>query len=127
MICGTNDDEKRYDLMSAIIINLSKAHDCGDTESELIRMLTDLFNETLSAEEKLRIMKERYNVQVTEELEKEVAAMCTYTTNVEKKGETKLANLITLMIQKGDSANIERVAADETVRKEFYKKYGIID
>ena len=50
---GNNEDAPRYDIMNAIVINISKVHDTGGTQNELIRLLTDLFDERLNGAEKV--------------------------------------------------------------------------
>ena len=52
MLVGSNSDDPRYDIMNAIIINISGKHDTENSENELIRMLTDLFDERISGIEK---------------------------------------------------------------------------
>ena len=45
--------KSRYDLMEAVIINISKDHDDEHSESKMIQMLTDLFNENIDSKEKV--------------------------------------------------------------------------
>ena len=52
MLEGISVDNDRYDLMTAVIINLSKKNDYGDCQNYLIKMLTVLFDETMDAMEK---------------------------------------------------------------------------
>lgn len=61
--------------------------------------------------------------------------MCTYTTYVaktseeqgEKRGEEKLCHLMQVLFDKGLIKDARKASADETVRKELYRKYNIID
>lgn len=86
MLCGENNDSPRYDLLSAIIVNLSRKHDCGNTDNKLIHFLTDLFNEEIPGNKKIDLLEKEYHLRLTEEIEKEVLTMCTYTTSVKEKG-----------------------------------------
>lgn len=86
MLCGENNDSPRYDLLSAIIVNLSRKHDCGNTDNKLIHFLTDLFNEDIPGDKKVDLLEKEYHLRLTEEIEKEVLTMCTYTTSVKEKG-----------------------------------------
>jgi hypothetical protein len=43
------------------------------------------------------------------------------------QGENKLAQLINLLIADNRQEDIAKVTTDEAVRKEMYKKYGIVD
>jgi len=84
-LVGSNDDAPRYDILTAIIINISGAHNVGDTENELIRLLTDFFDERIDGIEKIKKLK-GYGVKLTKEMESEVSTMCTYATAIENKG-----------------------------------------
>jgi len=88
-LVGRHDDEERYDLMTAIIINISKTHNTGGTDNELICMLTDLLNEDMSADDKIDILENRYHIPMTEEIKEEVDEMLAYTANIKKQGEAK--------------------------------------
>lgn len=72
--------------MEGIIINISKYHDTEDTNSELIRLLTDLFNENLSSKEKIRKFKTEYGLPTTLEFEREVDGMTAYSAGLIEKG-----------------------------------------
>ena len=86
---GENPDTPRYDIMNAVIINISKKHDTGDAKNELIRMLTDLFDERISAGEKIHRLTTEYNLKLTRDVEKEVDEMCNYATAIENRGIEK--------------------------------------
>ena len=94
--------DSRYDLMEAVIVNISAKHDDECTESKLIQMLTDLFNEDISAEEKVDTLKSKYGVPTTYELEKEVAGMTIFAANLIEKGLEK-------GLEKGRAEAIERM------------------
>ena len=102
MLCGENSDSLRYDLLSAIIVNLSKYHDCGNTDNKLIRFLTDLFNEEIPGNKKIDLLEKEYHLRLTEEIEKEVLTMCTYTTSVkENASANERARMIKRLLKKG--------------------------
>ena len=85
-LLGTNTDSPRYDIINAVIIYISKTHDTEKTENELIKMLTDLFNEQLTGMEKVKVLKDNYKIPMTRELGKEVPEMCTYAEAMVLKG-----------------------------------------
>ena len=82
MLVGNKSKDVRYDLLEAIIINLSKNHDVGNCSDSTISFLTDLFDDTQTAEEKLSKLETKHHLSVTEEISKEVKSMCTYTSNL---------------------------------------------
>jgi hypothetical protein len=85
MLVGSNPDNPRYDIMNAIIINISGRHDTGNTDNELIRLLTDLFDERINGKEKIEKLRS-YGLRLTKEVRSEVANMCTYATAMENRG-----------------------------------------
>ncbi len=78
----------RYDILNAILINISGKHDTGGTDNELIRMMTDLFDERLDGIEKIEKLEE-YGIELTQEIDEEVTMMCSYATAMENKGMEK--------------------------------------
>ncbi|MBE6004501.1 MAG: hypothetical protein E7232_10535 [Lachnospiraceae bacterium] len=96
-LCGSNTDNPRYDILNAIIIYISRKHDSEKTDNELIRMLTDLFDERISGTAKVQKLKSEYGLKITKEVESEVTDLCTYSTSMENKG-----------IEKGMEKGIER-------------------
>ncbi len=88
ILVGNNSDDPRYDIMNAIIINISGKHNTEDTENDLIRMLTDLFDERINGAEKVEKLRE-YGLKLTKDVESEVSDMCTYATAMENKGIEK--------------------------------------
>jgi hypothetical protein len=88
MLVGNNADDPRYDILNAIIINISGRHDTENTDNELIRMLTDLFDERIDGPHKIEKLR-HYGLRLTKEVESEVTDMCTYATAMENKGIEK--------------------------------------
>ena len=88
-LVGTNSDHPRYDILTAVIINISEKHDTADTPSKLIRMLTDLFDERLDGVEKVNRLRDEYGLKLTRNVESEVTEMCSYATAMENKGIEK--------------------------------------
>lgn len=88
MLAGNNTDHPRYDILSAIIINISARHDTENTDNELIRLLTDLFDERINGENKIAKL-EGYGLVLSREVRSEVTCMCTYAAAMENKGIEK--------------------------------------
>ncbi|OON84642.1 hypothetical protein BXO88_16215 [Oribacterium sp. C9] len=86
---GSNTDKPRYDILNAIIVYISGKHDSENTDNELVRMLTDLFDERIDGVEKVKKLKSEYGLRMTKEVEGEVTDMCTYATAMENKGVEK--------------------------------------
>ena len=61
-LVGTNTDEPRYDIMNAILINISGKHDTDGTDNGLIRMLTDLFDERINGTDKIKRLRDSYGL-----------------------------------------------------------------
>ena len=86
---GSNSDDPRYDILNAIIIYISEKHDSENAKNEMIRMLTDLFDERINGADKVQILKSEYGLNMTREVEMEVTKLCTYATAMENKGIEK--------------------------------------
>ncbi len=93
LLVGNKSQNVRFDLMEAIIINLSKKHDLRDCDNPTISFLTDLFDETQTADEKLEKLEKKHHLKVTEEISKEVKDMCTYTSNLKSSSVDEGLNL----------------------------------
>jgi hypothetical protein len=59
-----SDDPVKY----AIIIYISKKHDHENSENEMIRMLTDLFDKRIKGAEKVMKLKSVYGLKIQEKL-----------------------------------------------------------
>ena len=89
MLFGQNDDDYRYDLLSAIIVNVGKDNSHKDTDSRMLNVLSILVDSNMDASKKIHLLKDKYNVPVTHEIEKEVTTMTSYTANIVAKSEAK--------------------------------------
>ena len=87
-LVGYNDDNPRYDILTAILINISEKHDTAGTDNKTIKLLTDLFDERMTGEVKAARLQENYGLPMTREYE-EVIGMCTYADAIEQKGIEK--------------------------------------
>jgi hypothetical protein len=105
-LVGNNPDQPRYDLLTVIVINISAKHDYEDTESELIRMLTDLLNDQMDARTKIELLEKEHNLPLTVDTKKEVEGMCSYTEHVKNEGiaeglAAEKSSIIKKMLTKG--------------------------
>jgi hypothetical protein len=66
----------------------------------------------------------KYEIQINN-ADKGGVSMCTVAQNLEKKGENKLALLISKMIADNKSDDIIKVTSDEEIREDYYKRYNI--
>ncbi len=133
LIVGRNNDNPRYDIINTTIINISKNHDYDDTECEIIKLLTSLFDDTLDAGTKISELENRYGLPLTKEVKEEVTKMCTYATSIENKGISKgmekglraLVNSLKAYIKDFDSLYEAIIQNEEyaNVSKEQVKKY----
>lgn len=79
--------EHRYDLLSAVMINLG-----GNkmiSENKLIDMLTTLLSSDITKEEKKQKLHEDYHIPMTIEFEQEVDEMCNLSGYIERQGEIR--------------------------------------
>ncbi|MCR5203455.1 MAG: hypothetical protein K6E47_00185 [Lachnospiraceae bacterium] len=118
-LLGYNNDSPRYDIMNAVIIYISKTHDAGNTDNGLVMMLTDLFNETTSATEKIKKLKNEHGIPMTREILKEVPEMCTYAEAMVLKG---IEQGIERGIEQGLEQGIMQGRQDEMANTEREKR-----
>ena len=71
--------------MNAIIINISAKHNKTGVTNELLKMLTDLFDERIEGKEKVGLLENNYGLSLTTEVREEVEIMCTYGASIAKK------------------------------------------
>lgn len=64
----------RYDLLTVMFINLGK--DTERSENSIIAMLSTLFSNTMSADERIERMKTEFDVDLDRDTQEEVAKMC---------------------------------------------------
>ena len=84
-IVGSNADRPRYDILNAIIINISGKHNKDGVTNELLRMLTDLFDERMEGREKIGLLEKEYGLPLTSGVKEEVEFMCSYGASIAKK------------------------------------------
>ena len=81
------EDVQNYDLLTALIICLGDADD-GEAMG-ILRLLEVLLSTERSTEEKKKILQEDFDIEMTQELEREVSEMCNLSDGVEQKGIAK--------------------------------------
>lgn len=87
-VIGQNNDNPRYDILNAIIVNIGNKHDPQEADSRMVRMLNHLLDKTMDKSEKLQALMD-CGIAVTREIETEVTSMCTYTASVLQAGMEK--------------------------------------
>lgn len=88
-------------------------------------MLSDLLDETIEVNEKIRILEEKHRIPMTEEIKQEVDDMCKYTAQVKATGEEKLSKLISLLLASGRLDDISEATKSREGREKLYKEFGI--
>ena len=79
----------RYDLMEAVIVNISKSHNLEGVKSKMLRCLTELFDENIDADEKIRGLQDKYGIATTEAFDREVHEMTAFTAGILHRGLEK--------------------------------------
>lgn len=98
-------------------------------------MINTLLSPGVPVTEKKQLLKDKYSMKMESGLSREVDLMCNLSGYVEEsgiqkgvqQGENALGRLVNILLSKGEVENAQLVATDEEARKEFYKKYGIIE
>lgn len=80
MLYGEQRRDSRYDLMEAVIVNIGKKKEpCGN---KMLRMLGDLFDESMEGNRKIKLLEKEYEISLTKESRQEVTDMCKYTEQI---------------------------------------------
>lgn len=74
-----------YDLMEVVILNLGDAR--MENEYKILNLLNTLFSQEITPNEKKEILKNKFNIATTAELESEVQNMCNLSSAIENKGK----------------------------------------
>ena len=98
MIGSYEENVLNYDLLAALIICLGDADD--EEATGILKLLEVLLSTERSTEEKKKILQEDFDIEMTQELEREVSEMCNLSEGVEQKGIAKgIAKGITASIR----------------------------
>lgn len=81
------EDSGHYDLITAVIINMVK--DVSDLDDNIIKLVSVLLSDTLTAEERMSILSDRFDIEMTEKIESEVSTMCNLSQGIEDRGIQK--------------------------------------
>lgn len=83
---GENREEKsKYDIITVIMIHLSKSHEC--LETNIIRLLDTLVTNKKTYEEKIKIFEKEYGIRTGQEMEREVKGMYAFTRMILEEGK----------------------------------------
>jgi hypothetical protein len=108
-VYGKSELTERYDLIEVITINIPKEGEIEKTAnkpSELHKMLYDVFVEKKSAEEKIKLIKDRYNL-VSESLGRRINVMCNLSEALVEDTRKATAKIIKLLMLNKTSEEIE--------------------
>ena len=94
---------RNYDLLSIVMLCLGGPD--GENYDGVLRMLDVLLSHETSEAEKRRILRDDYDIQMTQTMEREVSVMCNLSRGVEEKGVVKgiLASIKNLVKNMGVS------------------------
>lgn len=129
---GFPDDKDAYDKLSVVVVGLKES---DSYPNEFMGMINTLLSPGIPVTEKKQLLKDKYSMKMESGLSREVDLMCNLSGYVEERGiqkgvqqgENALGRLVNILLSKGEVENAQLVATDEEARKEFYKKYGIIE
>ncbi len=132
-VCGTScTQQKSYDLMDVVILNLGDADQKSD--QEILNLLNVLFSADIPPEEKKERLSNNFHIAMTEELESEVRFMCNLSQALVEQGvqqgiqqgiqqgEDMLARLIQKLFSLGRAEDVRRVAEDQEYRNTLMKE-----
>lgn len=84
LIGNVKQEKINYDLMTVILVLLGDKKD--KNYKGVLKLLNTLLSTDTSVQEKKQILQEDFQIQMTQQLEREVAEMCNLSKGVEEKG-----------------------------------------
>ena len=83
LLPGIPDKPDAYDKISVVLITLNEK---AETDDELLRMLNLLFSEAIDYQKKKKELKEKYQLDISNQFGKEMHLMCNLSDLVEERG-----------------------------------------
>ena len=83
------DERNNYDLINMTIVGLKDFDSAAQSEHPLIRMLSLIFTQELTAGQKKELLENDYNIQMTENVEEAFEDMCDFSTGFYQDGLNK--------------------------------------
>lgn len=101
MVGMVNEPKENYDLMTAVFLCLGGS---SDTDSPILQMLNTLLSEKILPAEKKQILRNDFDISMTDKLDEGVELMCNYSQYVEDRGIEKGINI---GVEKGINIGVE--------------------
>ena len=124
-----NVEQSKYDLMEVVVVNLGDAE--GNAELGILDLLNTLFSPKIKAADKKKVLSEKYNIAMTEELEREVQRMCNLSTAIANEARVEgvdlMAKLMKILLAEKRYSDAERASDDAEYRDKLMKEYKLID
>ncbi len=106
------EPQANYDLLNIVMVYLAQ----GPVRNRMLSMLQVIFQETTkSAEEKSEILRKKFDIEVTAEMEEELRTMCNLSEGIYEKGaENKLIEVIMNLWNAGTDMAVIKIASGWT-------------
>lgn len=114
-------DKGRYDLMSVVMICLSKELAQSDDTTKLHRLLGTLLSSEMTRQEKKDIIETEYGIPMTEGMERRGNIMCNLSDTIEERGEAKQLIENIMSLQRKLNLSVEEACKLLDVSMEQYR------
>ena len=106
------EPQEHYDLLNIVMVYLAP----GPVRNRMLSMLQVIFQETTkTAEEKSEILRKKFDIEVTAEMEEELRTMCNLSEGIYEKGaENKLIEVIMNLWNAGTDMAVIKIASGWT-------------
>jgi hypothetical protein len=108
-LLGNQKWEGREEMISIVLLGLSKELPERDEELELHRLLGALLSKSLTPNEKLNIIEKEYDIPIEDQFREEVGAMCNLSQGVEEWAIEKTTVKI-IMNMNDNNFTVEQIA-----------------
>ena len=136
LLGGINVEQSKYDLIEVVVVNLGDAE--SNAELGLLDLLNTLFSPKIKADDKKKVLSEKYNIAMTEELESEVQRMCNLSTAIANEardegrvegrveGVDLMAKLMKILLAEKRYSDAEKASDDAEYRDQLLKEYKLV-
>jgi hypothetical protein len=132
-VLGNHTWKGRLDILNIVMVGLGKEiPKMEDDDYEMHRLLGTVFSEELSAEDKIKVMEEEYDIPMEEQLKEDLVDMCNLskgiTSRAEVKGEARgiIQTALEFGASESDIVNKlqEKLQVTYQQAQEYFKTYG---
>lgn len=121
IIGNVKEQAENYDLMTAVMICLGSAD--NENSRRVLKLLEVLLSSTVQAEEKKQILRDEFDIKMTQTFDEEVSVMCNLSKGIKEEGRAEGLIEAIRNLMKNMQLTSEQAMAALSVPETEYSKY----